>query len=87
MIGLIGTSLMITTNYNSSQSMAVYDLLHSLLGYECLLSYSHCDKMANQESLAAELSLTELTSGRTEYRTPPRAVCVFPCYYLCFVRC
>jgi hypothetical protein len=41
MIGFIGTSITITTNYNSSQSMAAWDSLHSLLDYECLLF--HCD--------------------------------------------
>jgi hypothetical protein len=34
-IGFIGTSLTFTTNYNSSQSMAALDSLHSLLNYEC----------------------------------------------------
>jgi hypothetical protein len=37
MIGFINTSITITTNYNSSQSMAAEDSLHSLLDYECLL--------------------------------------------------
>jgi hypothetical protein len=36
MIGFIGTSITITTNYNSSQSMTVSDSLHSWLDYECL---------------------------------------------------
>jgi hypothetical protein len=38
MIGLIGTSVTITINYNSSQSVTLSDSLHSLLGYECLPS-------------------------------------------------
>jgi hypothetical protein len=37
MIRFIVTSITITTNYNSSQLLTVYDLLHSLLDYECLL--------------------------------------------------
>jgi hypothetical protein len=37
MIGFIGTSITITTNYNSSQLMTAHDSLHSLLDYECLL--------------------------------------------------
>jgi hypothetical protein len=37
MIRFIGNSITITTNYNSSQSMTVSDLLHSLLDYESLL--------------------------------------------------
>jgi hypothetical protein len=41
MIGYIGTSSTITINYNSSQSMTVWDSLHSLLDYECLRF--HCD--------------------------------------------
>jgi hypothetical protein len=36
MIGFIGISITITTNYNSSQSMSVWDSLHSLLDYEWL---------------------------------------------------
>jgi hypothetical protein len=36
MVGFIGTSLQITINYDSSQSMTVYDWLHSLLDNECL---------------------------------------------------
>jgi hypothetical protein len=42
-IGFIGTSLLLTVNYNSSQSMTGYDSLHSLLEYECLLF--HCDEL------------------------------------------
>jgi hypothetical protein len=37
MIGFITTSIAIRVNYNSSQLMAVYDSLHSLLDYKCLL--------------------------------------------------
>jgi hypothetical protein len=41
----------ITTNYNSSQSLAAYDLLHSLLDYKC------------EESLLTE-SLGSLTNAK-----------------------
>jgi hypothetical protein len=37
MIGFIGTSIKITVSYNSLQSIIVYDSIHSLLDYECLL--------------------------------------------------
>jgi hypothetical protein len=39
MTGFTGSSITITTNDNSSRSMIVYDSLHSLLDYECLLFY------------------------------------------------
>jgi hypothetical protein len=39
MIGFIGTSIVITTNYNSSQSMTAKDSFHSLLDYKSLLFY------------------------------------------------
>jgi hypothetical protein len=40
MTGFIGTSITIKANYNSSESVAVYGSLHSLLDYECLLFHS-----------------------------------------------
>jgi hypothetical protein len=40
MTGFIGTSITIVISYDSSQSMIVYDSLHSLVDYECLL---RCD--------------------------------------------
>jgi hypothetical protein len=42
MVGFIGTSITIATNYNSSQLMTVHDSFHSLLVDECLLF--HCDE-------------------------------------------
>jgi hypothetical protein len=72
----------ITVSYNSLQSMAVGDSLHSLLDYECLLFY--CDesalthwtpiRMPYEESLATEISRAEPTFRRTEYRSPPQTV-------------
>jgi hypothetical protein len=49
MIEFIDTSITIKTNYNSSQSMAAYDSLHSLLNYECLLC--HCDDRQTKNPL------------------------------------
>jgi hypothetical protein len=46
MIGFIGTSIRITINHDSSQSMTVYDSLHSLLDYACPLW-----RMTNDESV------------------------------------
>jgi hypothetical protein len=43
-------------------------------------------RMTNEESLATELSWTELTFRRTEYRSPSRTVRVFICYHLRFFR-
>jgi hypothetical protein len=42
MTGFIGTSLTVTINYDRSQSVTVYDSLHSLLDHERLLF--HCDE-------------------------------------------
>jgi hypothetical protein len=42
MIGFIGSSLQLTVNSDSSQSMTVYDSLRSLLDHERLLF--HCDE-------------------------------------------
>jgi hypothetical protein len=55
-IGFIGTSIAITTNYNSSQSATVQDSLHSLLDYECLL---FC-----RDSLASNLRIGHFFSFR-----------------------
>jgi hypothetical protein len=41
MIGFIASSIAITNNYDSSESMTASDSLHFLLDYECLLF--HCD--------------------------------------------
>jgi hypothetical protein len=38
-VGFIDTSIPIATNYNSSQSMTVYDALHSVLDYKCLFFF------------------------------------------------
>jgi hypothetical protein len=44
-------------------------------------------RMTNEESLATELSWTELTYKRTEYRLPSPKVRVLHGCYLCFVCC
>jgi hypothetical protein len=79
MIGFIGTAIAISINYNSSQSVTIYDSLHSLLDYECLLF--HCDEwwakdhsLLPYECAMIELSWTELTCRRPECRSPPRTV-------------
>jgi hypothetical protein len=48
--------LTITINYNSSQSMDVQDLLHSLLDYECLLFYCEEWWTKNHCSLSPRLN-------------------------------
>jgi hypothetical protein len=56
MITFIGTSVsfpfLITINYDSSQSMTAYDLLHSLQDYECLL-FCVTDLVLNYESVTS----------------------------------
>jgi hypothetical protein len=59
MSGFIGTSITITINYNSSQSMTVSDSLHSLLGYEHL---PLCDW------LGSDLQISHLRITKDEWR-------------------
>jgi hypothetical protein len=56
MIGFIGT-IRITISYDSSQSMTVYDSLHSLLDHERLLF--HCDEWWTANHSHIELFTTE----------------------------
>jgi hypothetical protein len=63
--------------------MAAYDLLHSLLGYECLPLW----RMTNEEFLAIELTWTEVTSRRTEYRSPCLTVPLLFCLFLATGTC
>jgi hypothetical protein len=57
MIGFIFTSVIVTTNYNSSQSMTVKDSLHSLLDYECLL-FGLIDLVMIYESASSSASVS-----------------------------
>jgi hypothetical protein len=85
MIGFIGASITITTNYNSSQSVTVYDSLHSLLDHEHLLF--HCDERRitahildclgrhlSDESLLRINYDIFITSRLPEYRSPTQTV-------------
>jgi hypothetical protein len=90
MIGFIGTSVTITINDNSSQSMAVYDSLHSLLDHECLLFCCdewrmkyHCS--LNHWTLLRMPNDWTLTNW-PEYRSPPwtvRVILSFHCHETC----
>jgi hypothetical protein len=66
MIGFIGTCITMTTNYNNSHNGRLR-LAPFLTGP--LVSFVPLWRMTNDKSLA-----TELTSRRTEYRTPSRRV-------------
>jgi hypothetical protein len=65
----------ITINYDSSQSMTVYDSLHSLLGYERLLF--HCDEWQTTNHCSDTELLNYgsfITSRRPEYRSPSQTI-------------
>jgi hypothetical protein len=56
----------ITTTYNSSQSMTVYDSLHSLLDYECLLFHLYEWRTKNHCSLSQrESQICTRTDGQS----------------------
>jgi hypothetical protein len=84
-IGYIGTYITITTNYNSSQSLTVWDSLPSLLDCECLLF--HCDwlgrigtssasvcPLVNTPQLNTELSYDWITELCFITRGEPREI-------------
>jgi hypothetical protein len=69
----------ITINYDSSQTMTIYDSLHSLLDYKCLLQRMTNDKSLLTHWTPAECSIKKIlwmnhnsfiTSRQSEYKSP-----------------
>jgi hypothetical protein len=74
MIGFIGVSFTVTVNYDSSQSMTVFDSLNSLLHRKRLLFHcderrttNHCSDVEHIELLLDYDSV--ITSRRPQYRS------------------
>jgi hypothetical protein len=94
MIGFIGTSIIIKTNYNNSQSVTLCDSLHSQLDYERLLF--HCDEWRKKNHCSlSRVNWTNsfITSRRTKYVTMSysSSVIVFLCLFVatgtCLLNC
>jgi hypothetical protein len=85
----------ITVNYDSSQSMTVYDSLPSLLDHECLLFHcdewwtmNHCShielfKLRLSDESLLWMNKTLITSRQPEYRSPSPTVRLLLCVVCC----
>jgi hypothetical protein len=66
MIGFAGTSITITPNYNSSQSVTAQDSLHSLLDYECL-PFCMTDLVLIYEPVTSSASVVHWLTHQAEH--------------------